>query len=109
MIKVKILPILVLAFAATAVSPSWAHGSQHHGKPSGELTFEQKDWGIGAAPSKASRTIGISALISEINMLSFKILKIFWLNKTQNIKAAIGMNLANSYLFIGQKIVLILL
>ena len=59
MIKVKILPVLVLAFATTAVSPSWAHGSQHHGKPSGELTFEQKDWGIGAAPSKASRTIEV--------------------------------------------------
>jgi hypothetical protein len=51
----------------------------------------------------------ISALISEINILSFKILKIFWLNKTQNIKVAIGINLANSYLFMGQRIVLILL
>ena len=35
--------------------------------------------------------------------------KIFWLNKTQNIRADIGMNLGSSERLIGQKIVLGLL
>jgi uncharacterized cupredoxin-like copper-binding protein len=53
----KLFTAAVLAIAAAATSLTWAHGNQHHGKPAGEIRLEQKDWGIGAPQSKASRTI----------------------------------------------------
>lgn len=50
---------VVLALAFTATPPIWAHGNNHHPKPSGEVKMEQKEWGIGAHPSKATRTIEV--------------------------------------------------
>ena len=51
----------------------------------------------------------ISALTSDIKILSFSIRKTFWLNNTQNIRADMGINFPNSLECIGQKIFLILL
>jgi uncharacterized cupredoxin-like copper-binding protein len=50
---------VVMAFAFAAANPIWAHGDQHHAKPAGQMKMEQKDWGIGASPSKATRTIEV--------------------------------------------------
>jgi hypothetical protein len=57
MIKAKLFPGVVLALASVVAVPTWAHGNQNHGKPAGEIKLEQKDWGIGAPSSKATRTI----------------------------------------------------
>jgi uncharacterized cupredoxin-like copper-binding protein len=57
--KANIFQVAIMALASAAVSPTWAHGNQHHGKPGAELKLEQKEWGIGAAASKATRTIEV--------------------------------------------------
>ena len=44
-----------MAVASTA----WAHGNQDHAKPAGPMKMEQKEWGIGAIASKATRTIEV--------------------------------------------------
>ncbi|NCW20058.1 MAG: hypothetical protein EBW39_12830, partial [Betaproteobacteria bacterium] len=59
MIKAKLFPGVVLALASVVAVPTWAHGNQNHGKPAGEIKLEQKDWGIGAPSSKATRTIEV--------------------------------------------------
>ncbi len=59
MIKIKLFPAVVLALASATFSPASAHGNQYHGKLAGEIKLEQKDWGIGAPPSKATRTIEV--------------------------------------------------
>ena len=59
MIKEKLFLNLALALASAVASPTWAHGNQNHSKPAAEIKLEQKDWGIGAPPSKATRTIEV--------------------------------------------------
>jgi uncharacterized cupredoxin-like copper-binding protein len=50
---------VVLAFAFAVAPPIWAHGNNHPQKPAGEVKMEQKEWGIGAHPSKVTRTIEV--------------------------------------------------
>jgi len=74
MIKARHTPVAVMAAALAASNPAWAHGTQHHGRPAAEHRshgaqhhgrpavenrLEQKDWGINAPASKATRTIEV--------------------------------------------------
>ncbi|MCA1924854.1 MAG: cupredoxin family protein [Thiobacillus sp.] len=46
-----------LGMACALAVPAWAHGTQSH--PAAATAFEQTDWGIGAPPLHATRTIRI--------------------------------------------------
>lgn len=49
----------LLALVMSVASAAWAHGNQDHVKPAGPMKMEQKEWGIGAIASKATRTIEV--------------------------------------------------
>ena len=55
----KSLGTLALTLGLASAAPAWAHGDNHHGRKSGPVVKEQKDWGIAADAKQARRTIEI--------------------------------------------------
>jgi uncharacterized cupredoxin-like copper-binding protein len=53
----KALKVLVLAAALSATGLAMAHGDKEHGKKSGPVKKEQKEWGIAGDAKAVKRTI----------------------------------------------------